>query len=514
MNEDAATVVVAMPHMGVSVEEGTVTGWLKEVGDEVRAEEAICEIATDKVDTEVVAPADGILARIVAAAEATVAVGEPLAELAVGPDAAAALESIRAAGDSADLAPEGATVPAEPGDEHRRPEPGDPAPAAPTAPVAGVCVSLAERAAAGRDAFGGFDPRAAARAVLAVADAAPPRPGARDVPASPVARRMAARHGVDLSGLHGSGRNGRVRKADVEAVIAGGGSAPGALHSRSPAAVGVAGGAVPAELPPGYAEIPHEAVETSRVRRVIAEHMTRSRHTAAHMTTEVDVDLSAVVRARSELNAARRAAGEPKLSYLPFLARVACDALAEHPRLNASFLGDRAILWRPVNLGVAVDTDEGLLVPVIKDCDRLTAPSIAAAIADLAEELDLQGIVGDAYRRPELQAALEELGCAVPLIDHPQGYRKAAGSDLWMPGSVEATENAILERKVRIASSPVLTWNVASVCMVADAQANRKPNKLKSTGRIDGALALIMGVGTMLRGASAEREPEYQLLFV
>jgi phage terminase large subunit-like protein len=139
---------------------------------------------------------------------------------------------------------------------------------------------------------------------------------------------------------------------------------------------------------------------------------------------------------------------------------------------------------------------------------------VAAAIAELAEELDVQGVVGDAYRRPELQAALEELGCAVPLIDHPQGYRKAAGSDLWMPGSVEATENAILERKVRIASSPVLTWNVASVCMVADAQENRKPNKLKSTGRIDGALALIMGVGTMLRGASAERSPEDQLLFV
>jgi phage terminase large subunit-like protein len=139
---------------------------------------------------------------------------------------------------------------------------------------------------------------------------------------------------------------------------------------------------------------------------------------------------------------------------------------------------------------------------------------VAAAIAELAEDLDLQGVVGDAYRRPELQAALEELGCAVPLIDHPQGYRKAAGSDLWMPGSVEATENAILEHKVRIASSPVLTWNVASVCMVADAQANRKPNKLKSTGRIDGALTLIMAVGAVLRSVPAERQPDYQLLFV
>jgi phage terminase large subunit-like protein len=139
---------------------------------------------------------------------------------------------------------------------------------------------------------------------------------------------------------------------------------------------------------------------------------------------------------------------------------------------------------------------------------------VATAIAELAEELEIRGVVGDAYRRHELQAALEELGCTVPLIDHPQGYRKAAGSDLWMPASVEATENAILERKIRIAWSPVLTWNVASVCMVADAQANRKPNKSKSTGRIDGALTLIMAVGAALRSVPAERQPDYQLLFV
>ena len=178
--------------------------------------------------------------------------------------------------------------------------------------------------------------------------------------------------------------------------------------------------------------------------------------------------------------------------------------------------------WMPADGILERSERDGVDYATWRDQDWITATPgpvvdvahVAAAIAELAEELDVQGVVGDAYRRPELQAALEELGCAVPLIDHPQGYRKAAGSDLWMPGSVEATENAILERKVRIASSPVLTWNVASVCMVADAQENRKPNKLKSTGRIDGALALIMGVGTVLRGASAERSPEYQLLFV
>jgi 2-oxoglutarate dehydrogenase E2 component (dihydrolipoamide succinyltransferase) len=131
--------------------------------------------------------------------------------------------------------------------------------------------------------------------------------------------------------------------------------------------------------------VPHEVVETTRVRRAIAEHMSRSRRTAAHMTTEVDVDLSAVVQARAELNRARLDAGEVKLSYLPLIARATCAALGEHPDLNATFLGERMIRWQAVNLGVAVDTAEGLLVPVIPNCDRLAAPAIGDAIADLAE---------------------------------------------------------------------------------------------------------------------------------
>ncbi|HEX3238540.1 MAG TPA: 2-oxo acid dehydrogenase subunit E2 [Solirubrobacterales bacterium] len=148
-------------------------------------------------------------------------------------------------------------------------------------------------------------------------------------------------------------------------------------------------------MPPGYDEIPHEVVKTTRVRRAIAEHMSRSRQTAAHMTTEVDVDLREVVRARTELNAARLAAGEAKLSYLPFIARAACAALGEHPDLNATFLGERMVRWQEVNLGVAVDTPEGLLVPVVKGCEKLTAPAIGEAIADLAERARARKLVPD-----------------------------------------------------------------------------------------------------------------------
>jgi 2-oxoglutarate dehydrogenase E2 component (dihydrolipoamide succinyltransferase) len=344
--KELTTVVVAMPHMGVSVEEGTVIEWHKSAGDEVAAEELICEIATDKVDTEVFAPADGVLTRIAAAAGTTVAVGEPLAELSVHVAAVAGTEP------SAEPDPPAAPAPAVPaggGDVDREEAGGE----------------IAVRAAAGHDGHGRFDPAAAALAVTGVA-----RAGSL---ASPVARRIAAEHGIDLGTVSGSGVRGRIRKADVLAVI--GGDRAAATATAVP----------PGGLPPGYDGVPHEVLPTSRIRQAIAAHMIRSRQTAAHMTTEVDVDLGAVIRARAELNAPRLAAGAAKLSFLPFIARAACVALGEYPGLNSTFLQERTIRWQTVNLGVAVDTPEGLLVPVIRGCDRLTAPAIGDAIVDLAE---------------------------------------------------------------------------------------------------------------------------------
>jgi len=408
---EASAVVVPMPHMGVSVDEGTVIEWLVAVGDEVSAEQVLCAIATDKVDTEVVAPADGVLVRIIAAEGANVPVGEPLAELAVGGGGVAVLEAPGVeGGDSADATPRGELEADASGasDAPRRVS-GESPPTGlsdsgsrPTAPNAG----LAERAAAGRDEFGRFDPRRAAEAVLSFgASFAGARAGEK-VLASPVAKRMAVSHGVDLASVRGTGRAGRVRKRDVEQAIAGGPiefvsrGESNSTRSTAPSPTqldSAAAGTTPSapELPAGYADIPHEVIPTPRVRRVIAEHMARSRQTAAHMTTEVDVDLGALVRVRAEFNAARLDAGEPKLSYLPFIARAACAALAEHPELNASFLGERIVRWNQVNLGVAVDTPEGLLVPVIKGCDQLTTPEIGAAIADLAERARIRKLSPD-----------------------------------------------------------------------------------------------------------------------
>jgi 2-oxoglutarate dehydrogenase E2 component (dihydrolipoamide succinyltransferase) len=419
-----ATVVVAMPHMGVSVEEGTVIEWLVAEGEEVEADQVLCAIATDKVDAEVPAPAAGVVARIVAAEGASVPVGEPLAELRVSEgvsladvgapgegsadatrrdeDAAGASKGVGASrGVSAEPSPAARSGTERSGPPARQSLVADSATKlghdtdarSQFRPHSGRKYdrdAVAERAAAGRDRFGRFDPRRAAEAVLSFVPG--PRDGSSEaprvaVPASPVARRMAAARGIDLGSVQGSGRRGRIRKADVEK--AGVESLSDRERKSTPPAAGAD------DLPPGYAGIPHEVVESSRVRLAIAEHMARSRRTAAHMTTEVDIDLAAVVRARAELNEARRAAGEPKLSYLPLIARAACVALAEHPQLNATFLGERSIRWQAVNLGVAVDTPQGLLVPVVRDCQTLTAPAIGAAIADLAERARTRRLTPD-----------------------------------------------------------------------------------------------------------------------
>lgn len=368
MSDGAATVVVAMPHMGVSVEEGTVVEWLVGVGDSVIVDQPICAIATDKVDTEVVAPADGVLSKILVQVDEDVAVGAALAELTVEGVGAGSPDALR----------RGEGEASENGDGASRTVSGEPTPT-PLSDLAGgspgADAGLKERAAAGRDEFGRFDPVKAAAALLSSI----PRPSLGPKLASPIARRMAQEHGVRLDSVRGTGLRGRIRKSDVEAAISGQTKPAGAPPS----------GTV------GYEDVPHEIVKTGRVRRVISEHMVRSRQTAAHMTTEVDVDLSALVGVRAEMNEARQMDGEAKLSYLPFIARAACDALGEYPELNATFLGERTVVWKTVNLGVAVDTEEGLLVPVVRECGKLTAPEIGAAIADLAERARTRKLVPD-----------------------------------------------------------------------------------------------------------------------
>jgi pyruvate dehydrogenase E2 component (dihydrolipoamide acetyltransferase) len=392
----ATGTVVPMPHMGVSVEEGTVIEWHVAVGDAVEADQLICEIATDKVDTEVLAPVAGTVTAILAAAEETVAVGAGLCEL--DGDGSGGGASVASEADSPDATPRGdgeadasttgsgasggvsgePTSEATPGSGGGSTSAGAGSSGGAVVPTAGA----AERAAGGRDEHGAFDPHAAAEAVTSLPADSPL--------ASPLARRIAKDRGIELGAVAGTGRHGRIRKADVLAAAEAGPSPTGpAARRRAPSAAPAAG------IPPGYENVPHEVVPTTRVRQAIAEHMIRSRQTAAHMTTETDVDLSAVIRARTALNKARLAAGDAKLSFLPFIARATCATLAEYPDLNATFQGEQTIRWGQVNLGIAVDTPAGLLVPVIPDAGSLTAPAIGAAIADLAARARDRKLVPD-----------------------------------------------------------------------------------------------------------------------
>jgi pyruvate/2-oxoglutarate dehydrogenase complex dihydrolipoamide acyltransferase (E2) component len=367
---DQAVTQVTMPQMGVSVAEGTIVEWLKQVGDEVSADEPVCVVTTDKVDVEIPAPASGRLSRILVEVDETVAVGTALAE--IGGDAG---------GDTAEE-------------------------------------SAAEPAAA--------EPAEAA----APADGEPDRSGFH----SPVVQRMAAEHEIDLDSVEGTGIGGRVRKRDLLALIDGvGGERP--LHIESPyrpepadtpakaeapaPAPAVANGAVAAN---GAAAVGGRRERMSPMRRRIAEHMLESRRTSAHCTTIVEADLSAVVAARAEQKEAMAARGAP-LTYLAFVAQATVAALQRHPALNASIEGEELVYHDDVNLGIAVALDAGLIVPVIRQAQRLSLEGTAAAIADVAgrarsgglEPDDVQGGTFTITNPGQFGAVL-----ATPIINQPQ----------------------------------------------------------------------------------------------
>lgn len=327
-------VQVTMPQMGISVAEGTITEWRKRPGDWVDADEVICEVTTDKVDVEIPSPASGRVERIVAEPGQTLAVGELLAEI-----------------DSS----------AKPGEAH--PEEGS-----------------------DRSAAGPVEPPEHASA-----PAAPPAEESsehdRSRYYSPVVQRIASEHGVDLEQVQGTGVGGRVRKTDLVAFIEGGGEEPAErpLHIESPyrpepATAG--NGAV--EQAGAEPPLPSQRREPmSPMRKQIAEHMLRSRRTAAHCTTIVEVDFSRVAERRAELRAAMGRRGV-RLTYLAFVARATILALAENPVLNASIEDDEIVYHDDVNLGIAVALDQGLIVPVIPQAQRLSLEGTAAAIEDLA----------------------------------------------------------------------------------------------------------------------------------
>ena len=324
-----------MPALGESVTEGTVTRWLKAVGDTVVADEPLLEVSTDKVDTEIPAPASGVLLAITVGEDSTVEVG---AELGVIGAASAS---------TAAPAPTPAPLPT--------------APPAPPAPL----------------------PTAAAPAPAAAPTPAPAEPaGNADAYVTPLVRRLAAQHGVDLSTVAGTGVGGRIRKSDVlDAALKAKPAAPAPVAAAPAAAPSAA--ATPAAASP----LRGRTEKMSRLRKVIAERMVESLQVSAQLTSVVEVDVTRIANLRAKVKADFEAREGVKLSFLPFFCKASVEALKQFPQVNATLNMDEGTVtyYEAEHLGVAVDSERGLLVPVIRDAGDLNIAGLARRIADLAD---------------------------------------------------------------------------------------------------------------------------------
>ena len=323
---------VKMPALGESVTEGTVSSWLKAVGDTVEADEPLLEVATDKVDTEVPSPASGVLLEIRVPEDETVEVGTVLAII----------------GDPSEAG--SAPAPAAPAPQ-AAPEPPAPAPApAPAAP-------------------------------------APVSTGASGSYVTPIVRKLAKDKGVDLSTVTGTGVGGRIRKQDVEAAAKAAEEARAATAAPAPAAEASAPAAAakPASAKPeADTTLRGRTEKMSRLRQVIADRMIDSLQTSAQLTTVVEVDVTRVAALRGLAKNDFYAKNGTRLTFLPFFVAAATEALKAHPKINATIDGTQVTYHDVEHIGIAVDTPRGLLVPVVKNAGDLSIPGLARRINDLA----------------------------------------------------------------------------------------------------------------------------------
>ncbi len=384
----AAGTEITMPAMGESVTEGTVTRWLKQVGERVAVDEPLLEISTDKVDTEVPSPAGGTVLQILVQEDETVEVGTPLAVIGGG-DAAPPARQPEAAAEVASPAggpkpPAGGHKPAEAPEAEPaeqvpaptsapEPEPEPPAPAPEVEPRPGP-------AAAPSATGDAASPQTPAAAPAAWHPPTPQRPGTY---VTPVVRKLAADQGVDLADVVGTGVGGRIRREDVLTAaqnrVA---TAPPAPAAGAPAATGSA-----VRPDAAAAALIGTTQKTPRIRQVIARNMLRAVTTSAQLTTVVEVDVTRVAALRQRARDAFEAREGVPLSFLPFFVKAAVESAKAHPVINSSLSEDLSeITYHPaVNMGIAVDTPRGLIVPVIHDADDLNIAGLARRIADLAD---------------------------------------------------------------------------------------------------------------------------------
>jgi len=367
---------VVMPQMGESIFEGTITKWLKKPGDKVERDEPLFEISTDKVDAEIPSPSAGVLKEIKIPEGQTVPIQTVVAVIDGAGGAAASAPAPAAA-----AAPTPAKAPAAPAPT--------PAPAAakpaPTAPPAAP----------------------AAQPAAAPASAASSGTGTERIHSSPLVRRMAKEHGIDLASLEGSGAGGRITKEDIEAAIAGQSGASHAAPAAAaaprstpppPLAVVVAAPGAPAVhgsqyIPALQLGVPRERVyfgnyevqPLSVMRQKIAEHMVASKHVSPHVYSVDEIDMTKVATIRAKAKAEFESRYETKLTFMPFFVKAAVAGLRAYPTLNASLDGTNIVLHKEINIGMAVALDWGLIVPVIKGADEKNLLGIQRTLNDLAE---------------------------------------------------------------------------------------------------------------------------------
>ena len=359
---------VLMPALGESVTEGTVTTWLKGVGDAVEIDDPLVEVSTDKVDSEVPSPAAGFLAEIRVAEDDTVEVGTVLAVISAQAPTTAATPAQPAAPAAPAPAPVAATV------------------SAPTAPAAPAPVAPTPSAPAPVSPF----PTAASLAETAAKGELAPVPA--EVTATgyvtPIVRKLAREAGIDLAEITGSGIGGRIRREDVEAAIAARKAAQTQQAPVAPAPAPEVQSAVSAgeNVFAGREASPLRGTteKMSRLRQTIARRMVESLATAAQLTTVIEVDVTKIAALRARAKDAFVQRENTKLTFLPFFVKAATEALRFHPKLNATINDKEVTYFDHENIGIAVDTERGLLVPVIKKAQEMSIADVSRSINDLA----------------------------------------------------------------------------------------------------------------------------------
>ncbi|MBF8192670.1 2-oxoglutarate dehydrogenase, E2 component, dihydrolipoamide succinyltransferase [Nonomuraea sp. K274] len=435
-------VSVQMPQLGESVTEGTVTRWLKKEGERVEADEPLLEVSTDKVDTEIPSPSAGVLTKIVVAEDETVEVG---AELAVIDESARA----GAPAPAPAPAPEAAAPAPTPQPE---PEP-EPAPAPPVSSIPQPAPPAPAPAPAPQPA-----PQAAPPARPAPAAEPTPLPSGESPYVTPLVRKLANEHGVDLDSLNGTGVGGRIRKQDVlEAAKAQREQAAAAPAPAAQPAPPVAAPAPAAQAPMAAAPEPVEVDTTlrgrtekmSRLRQTMSKRLVESLQTAAQLTTVVEVDVTRIARLRDQAKADFLRREGVKLSFMPFFEMATIEGLKQHPKLNATINNEtmEVTYFDVEHLGIAVDTERGLIAAVIKNAGDLNLAGLARKTADLAERTRANKVTPDEITGGTF--TLTNTGSRgalfdTPILNQPQVGMLGTGGVVKRPVVIDTPEGEVI----------------------------------------------------------------------